>query len=305
MMKFQTSLKKKVRFTGKGLHCGRIVLMDVLPAKADTGIVFHRTDDLRAKPVAAHSLNISSTALSTTIGHGESAVSTIEHIMAALSGLGITNAIVKLNAPEVPIMDGSARPFVSAFQEVGIESLAAPQKVFAVKRSFEIRHGEQFIRVNPSRRAKISCKIDFPHEMIGSQSVEFYPSADSFTNIAQARTFCHIKDVNYMKENGLALGGSLDNAIVITDDGLLNREGLRSSIEFVEHKLLDLIGDIALLGAPLLGEISASRPGHGLHAEFTKALLENDVLEEIYLENPPRPKEFSKDFVVPVFASLG
>ena len=308
IMAYQTSLKSKVRFTGKGLHCGRIVHMDVCPAKANTGIIFHRTDDVRAEPVAAHAFNISSTSLSTTIGHGVSSVSTIEHIMAALAGLGISNAIIKLNAPEVPIMDGSSGPFVKEFLSCGIEKLGAPQKVYKVKKSFEIKQGDQYIRVEPSQRPQIQCKINFPYEVIGEQTIDYKPSADNFARISQARTFCHIKDVNYMKENGLALGGSLENAIVISDDGLLNSEGLRSNLEFVEHKLLDLVGDMALLGAPILGKISVSKPGHSLHAAFTRALLENesDLLEEVhYAEVSSKPKDFPKEFVVPVFASLG
>ena len=287
---YQSTLKSSVSFLGKGLHSGRIVKMLVKPAAANTGIIFKRTDNAEAKAVLAHGFNISSTALSTTLGYGVSSVSTIEHLMAAFAGLGISNAIVELNAPEVPILDGSSVPFVREFLKVGTRYLSAPQKAFRVKKTFEIRNGEQYIRISPSSRQKISCEIDFPYEVIGRQTIDYFPSVESFLKISKARTFCHIKDVNYMKEQGLALGGSLDNAIVISDEGLMNSEGLRSQMEFVEHKLLDLIGDVALLGAPLIGELSVSRPGHGLHAEFTKALLhaEDEYLEAVSSIRPER-----------------
>ena len=202
-------------------------------------------------------------------------------------------------------MDGSAEPFVEAFLKSGIETLTSLQKYFLVKIVSNSVRESNSIRVDPARRSKISCRIDFDHELIGTQSLEYLPSVDNFVNVARARTFCHLKDVNYMKEKGLALGGSLENAIVISDEGLLNSEGLRSKMEFVEHKLLDLIGDVALLGAPLIGEISASRPGHALHAEFTKALLESGSLEEYYFSEPARVNEYPAEILSPAFASLG
>lgn len=255
--------------------------MEVLPASAGTGIVFHRTDSQLSEPVLAHAYNISSTALSTTIGHGVSAVSTIEHIMAALAGLEVSNAIIQLDGPEVPIMDGSSAPFVRKILAAGIKELSAIQKVYRVKRPFELRQGDQFIRIEPSASPSIRCTIDFPFKVIGKQTLEYSPSAKDFLKISDARTFCHMRDVSSMKEKGLALGGSLENALVISDEGLVNDGGLRSKHEFVEHKLLDLIGDLALLGAPLQGDILVNKPGHSLHAKFTKALLDR---ESFYLE---------------------
>ncbi|SME89927.1 UDP-3-O-acyl-N-acetylglucosamine deacetylase [Pseudobacteriovorax antillogorgiicola] len=310
IMTKQTSIQSKVRFTGKGLHCGRIVHLDVLPAKADTGIVFHRNDDPAAEPIQAHAFNITSTALSTTIGLGPSSVSTIEHLMAAFAGLGISNAIVRLNAPEVPIMDGSSKPFVKKLMTAGIRELDKAQKIWKVIKPFEIREGDQFIRIEPSRRQRYQCSIDFPFHMIGKQSVDYWASTENFIRVANARTFCHIKDVNMMKEQGLALGGSLENAIVISDDGLLNAEGLRSQEEFAEHKLLDLIGDMALLGAPFLGDVKVHKPGHALTAKFTKALLENEseYLEAMFISPFVRPKEHvstASQVFRPAWANLG
>lgn len=298
---WQTTIRKKVSFVGKGLHSGRIVVLDIYPSEADRGIVFQRTDNEDAHPVRAHASNVTSTRLSTTIGFGLSSVSTIEHLMAALTGLGIHNALVKLNGPEIPILDGSARPFIKQLMMAGTRFLSKPLKVWRVRSSFEFRQGDQFIRLLPSERQRIKCSIDFDHKAIGFQSIDFRPSLDQFLAIAGARTFCHYKDVNYMREQGLALGGSLENAIVIDDEGVMNDEGLRSPAEFVQHKLLDLIGDLSLLESPIWGDIIAHKPGHQLQASFMKAVLEqfNEIFEvRLAAEFMPRDAEVKEGHVL-------
>lgn len=296
---WQTTISKKIEFRGKGLHSGRIVTMSIIPAVQDTGIVFHRTDIPEAKPVKAHTQNISSTALSTCVGQGDSMVSTIEHIMAAFVGVGISNAIVRLDAPEVPIMDGSAQPFVERLNEVGVSYLQAPQKVLKVTRPFEVRNGDQFIRVEPSMVTKFECSIDFPFKSIGQQRASLSLGTESFSCVSQARTFCHIRDVNIMKERGLALGGSLDNAIVVDDEDIINDEGLRSQKEFAEHKLLDLIGDLALIGLPIVGKVTAHKPGHALHAEFTSAFLEDKCWIATYSSVNHHPVASTDGYIIP------
>jgi UDP-3-O-[3-hydroxymyristoyl] N-acetylglucosamine deacetylase len=277
--RWQTTLRDKASFVGKGLHSGRIVLLDVLPAEANSGIRFVRTDRESPRPIRAIAANVSSTTLNTTIGSADHSVSTIEHLMAAFAGAGITNATVRLNAPEVPILDGSARPFLKRFQSIGLRHQSVRQKVFKVVRPFEFRVGDQYIRVSPASQTEFVCTIDFPHPAIGRQSFTFRPGQDQFSEVAQARTFCNYSDVQKMREQGLALGGSLENAIVLAEKGVMNEEGLRSSVEFVQHKLLDLIGDFHLLGASIVGLIEAYKPGHALHASFMKAVLnEGDVL---------------------------
>ena len=302
----QTTLKNTAVFSGKGLHCGRIVTLKVLPAPANHGIVFRRTDHSDAVSVAALASEISSTTLSTTIGEGHSSVSTIEHLMAALAGLGISNAMVELDGPEVPIMDGSAKEFVRGLLSAGQKDLALASTYYRVRESFEIKNGDQFIRIDPSDSLTINCSIDFPHRMIGQQSIGYVASLEAFLKIARSRTFCHVRDVNAMRERGLALGGSLENAIVLSDEGLLNKEGLYSQEEFVEHKLLDLIGDVALMGHPLIGSITAHKPGHTRHAEFTKALLE--MKGELLVEEStvlPMPSSATIPFFTPTWAHLG
>lgn len=302
---YQKTVANKILFSGKGLHSGRIVHLEIFPAAANTGIVFQRTDSNSASPVLASALNISSTELSTTIGMGSSSVSTIEHLMAAFSGLGIDNAFVKLNAPEVPIMDGSSLPFITKIQEVGYRIQAAHKKFMLVKQPLEIRSGDQYIKVTPSIKQSIKCSIEFNDRVIGTQSISYESHSEDFTRIANARTFCNLKDVKLMQEHGLALGGSLNNAVVVTDTGVLNRDGLRSENEFVKHKLLDLIGDLYLLGGELVGEIEVHKPGHTLHACLTRKLWQD---REEYLSvvevgsfRSSHPKE-KKGFLVPAIA---
>jgi UDP-3-O-[3-hydroxymyristoyl] N-acetylglucosamine deacetylase len=276
MSVYQSTVRELALFVGKGLHTGRIVRLEVAPAPEDTGIVFQRTDNSEFEPILAHASNIASTELCTTIGHGSNRVATIEHLMAAFAGLGIDNAFVRLNGPEVPIMDGSSGPFVKGLLKAGLVSQSSLKKFLVVKRELEVRSGDQFIKIEPADSLTVHCSIYYERgTVIGKQSIEYHASLTHFMDIAKSRTFCHINDVNAMRQKGLALGGSLDNAVVVTDSQIVNREGLRDQNEFVKHKLLDLIGDLYLMGFPLIGKITANKPGHTLHARLMQELLRN------------------------------
>lgn len=282
MERHQRTVRRPIRLTGIGLHSGRSVHLDVLPAKAQHGITFRRTDLLGEEPLVAHAVNITSTELSTTLGKGRNSVSTIEHLMAAFFGLGIDNAEVLLDGPEIPIMDGSAAPFVEAIFASGILHLDAPKKVLVVKAPFEVRDGDRWMRVEPADELVFDCHIEYPSAAIGRQQLTFVFNRTSFLELANSRTFCHVREVDAMRAAGLALGGSLDNAIVVTDSAVMNETGLRSQNEFVRHKALDALGDLALLGAPLMGRITMNKNGHGLHALFMKELLKrkDQILSE-------------------------
>ena len=273
MNALQRTLSAPARLTGVGLHSGRTVTVEVLPAKPNSGIVFHRTDSEYAGSVEAHVFNVSATELSTSIGIGASAISTIEHLMAALAGLGIDNATITIDGPEVPILDGSSTQFVEAFLRAGICVQRAKRHYFQVVSPFEFVRGDKWIRIEPHRRTRFKCSIDFPVQVIGKQQLEMNLTTQSFLDLANARTFCHVREVTAMRNAGFALGGSLENAIVVDDAGVLNKEGLRSRDEFVRHKLLDAIGDFMLLGAPLIGKVTLHKSGHGMHAQCLEELL--------------------------------
>jgi UDP-3-O-[3-hydroxymyristoyl] N-acetylglucosamine deacetylase len=288
----QATLACPVKFAGVGLHSGCMVHVEIFPAAVNTGILFHRTDSAGAYPVLANPFNISETTLSTAIGHGPSRVSTIEHLMAAFAGLGVDNAYVRIDNGEVPILDGSAAPFVDQILIAGIVYQGAPKKFLVCKKAFEISSGDHLIRIEPFDGLSFSCSIDFTEmsPVIGKQSLLTIFDEKTFSKFSEARTFCHIKDVNFMRERGLAKGGSLDNAVVVDDHKVLNGEGLRFEDEFVRHKLLDCVGDLALLGGALRGKITLRKSGHALHSEFTKNILLN---QQDYLEvywGSPRPQ---------------
>lgn len=289
MRNCQQTIARRIDLSGVGLHSGRVVRMEILPADASLGIVFKRTDILGTPSILAHVSNIQSTDLNTTIGVGEVRVSTIEHLMAAFAGLGIDNAIVKIDGPEVPVMDGSSAPFVEAILSAGILPQAAERRVFVVRESFELRQGDKWIKIEPADKTTYAMSIDFKSQAIGKQSCQLEWSPTSFEQIFASRTFCHMNDVTAMRKAGLALGGSLENAVVVSDDEVLNPEGLRYDDEFVRHKLLDCIGDLALLGAPIIGKITASKSGHGLHAGFMKALWQKRSEVLAVVEDVGRP----------------
>jgi UDP-3-O-[3-hydroxymyristoyl] N-acetylglucosamine deacetylase len=256
MDRYQSTLRRTVKISGIGLHSGREVHLEICPAESNSGIVFQRTDSDNAVPVLVHPHHISNSELSTTIGAGDSRIATIEHLMAAIAGLGIDNAYIKVDAPEIPIMDGSASPFVEKLLQAGIAKQDGFRKLYVIKKAFEVKMGDRVMRIEPARRPTISCKIDFDcSSVIGEQTMDFIFSRNGFLSLCDSRTFCHIRDVEAMRKAGFALGGTLNNAIVVTDDSIMNEDGLRSPDEFVKHKVLDCIGDLAVLGVPLVGNI--------------------------------------------------
>ena len=272
----QRTLKNVIRATGIGLHTGKKVYLTLRPAAVDTGIIFRREDldppvEIEAKPE-----NVGDTRLSTTLTNGDVRVATVEHLLSAFAGLGIDNAYVDVSAPEVPIMDGSAGPFVFLVQSAGIEEQNAPKRFIRIKRTVIVEDGDKWARFDPFEGFKVSFKIDFEHPVFQNRSqttsVDF--SSTSFVKeVSRARTFGFMRDIEQLRASDLALGGSLDNAVVMDDYRVLNEDGLRYEDEFVKHKVLDAIGDLYLLGTSLIGEFSGYKSGHALNNRLIRALL--------------------------------
>jgi UDP-3-O-[3-hydroxymyristoyl] N-acetylglucosamine deacetylase len=280
----QRTLKSPTKTTGVGLHTGVRVEMVLRPAPVDTGIVFHRTDLARSAAIPALAANIGDTRLSSTLKADGASVSTVEHLMSALAGLGIDNLHVDIAGPELPIMDGSAGPFVFLLQTAGIVEQKAPKRYVRVTAPVEVRDGDKWARFEPFDGFKLDFTIDFPHPVFGSENrnvvVDF--AFDSYAKeVARARTFGFMQDVEAMRAAGLGLGGSLQNAVVLDEFGVLNSEGLRYDNEFVRHKVLDAIGDIYLLGHPLIGQYTAYKSGHGLNNQLARALLARTDAHEV------------------------
>ncbi len=273
-MIFQQTLGNKAKFSGIGLHTGKKITLTLRPAEAGTGIVFHRVDLAPAVSIEAHASNVVNTRLSTTIGRGEASVSTIEHLMAALYGCGIDNAHVDIDGPEVPIMDGSAAPFVAEIVKAGIKVSGKARKYLVVKKPVSVVEGDKKASIIPSRHYKISFDMQFAHQAVRTQSRSMLFTQNTFSDeFAAARTFCFLAEVEMMKSHGLALGGSLENAVVIGDHGVINPEGLRFQDEFVRHKILDSVGDLALTGHRLIGHVKATKSGHDLNHKLVTELL--------------------------------
>ncbi len=272
----QHTIKKKVSFAGVGLHSGKRVKLTVKPAPADSGICFVRSDLKRKVTIPAYINRVVNTFLATTISEDNVQISTTEHLLAALNGLGIDNAIIELNNNEVPIMDGSAAPFVRMLHKVNRKRQKTTRKVLKITKEICWRQNGSEIKILPYDGFKITCGIDFDHPLIKSQSYSIKVSPDSFSKeIASARTFGFLEEVEKLQKNGLALGGSLDNAIVVDQSKVLNDEGLRFPDEFVRHKILDLLGDFALLGCQLQGHVIASKTGHTQHLELLKTIADH------------------------------
>ena len=273
-MIFQQTLGNKAAFSGIGLHTGKLITLTLRPAEPGTGIVFHRVDLSPAVSIEARAANVVNTRLSTTIGRAGASVSTIEHLMAALYGCGIDNAHVDINGPEVPIMDGSAASFVEGIVRAGAKGCGKARKYLVVKKPVSVVEGDKKISIIPSRYYKISFDMQFAHQAVRSQSRSMTFSPQCFASeIASARTFGFLAEVETLKAHGLALGGSLDNAVVIGDEGVLNQEGLRFPDEFVRHKILDSVGDLALAGHRLIGHVKATKSGHDLNHKLVTELL--------------------------------
>lgn len=280
----QLTIAKRVDGVGIGLHKGEPIKITLEPLEANMGIVFYRSD-LGTSFVADHS-NVINTQMATVIGSNDGFVSTIEHLMSAISSYGIDNMRIVLNANEVPVMDGSAIAFCMLLDEAGIRELPAAKRILKIKKSVEVRSGEKFVQIEPDENLKFDYTIKFENQIIGTQRFVFEFSKKAYIDeIARARTFGFLKDVQALRAKNLGLGGSLDNAVVLDDNRILNPEGLRFENEFVRHKILDAIGDLALLGAPVIGKYTAFAGSHDLNHKLTLSILEDPAnYEEIALD---------------------
>lgn len=280
----QRTLKNVIRATGLGLHTGEKVYLTLRPAAPDTGIVFRRVDLDEPVEIPARCENVGDTRLCTTMAKGDVRISTVEHLLSALAGLGIDNAYIDLSAPEVPIMDGSAGPFVFLVQSAGIEEQSAPKRFIRIKKPVLVEDGDKWVRFDPFDGFKVSVTIDFDHPVFQShrQTASLDFSTTSFVKeVSRARTFGLLREVEQLRERNLALGGSLDNAIVVDDYRILNEDGLRYEDEFVKHKVLDAIGDLYLLGYSLIGAFSGFKSGHALNNRLLRTLMENESAWEL------------------------
>ena len=285
----QRTLKNVIRATGVGLHTGDKVYMTLRPAAVDAGIVFRRVDLLEPVEIRSRCENVGDTRLSTTLVKGDVRISTIEHLLSAIAGLGIDNAYVDLSAPEVPIMDGSSGPFVFLLQSAGIEEQPAPKRFVRIKKSVTVREGDKWARFEPFDGFKVGFSIDFDHPMFSKRtsSSEIDFSTTSFVKeVSRARTFGFMRDIEMLRERNLALGGSMDNSIVLDDYRVLNEDGLRYEDEFVKHKILDAIGDLYLLGHSLIGAFYGYKSGHALNNTLLRTLLaDRTAWEEVSFED--------------------
>jgi UDP-3-O-[3-hydroxymyristoyl] N-acetylglucosamine deacetylase len=275
----QRTLKNMIRATGVGLHTGRKVELTLRPAAPNTGIVFRRVDLPQVVEIAADPFSVTDTRLCSALEGGGGKVMTVEHLMSALAGLGIDNVYIDLDSAEVPIMDGSASPFVFLIQSAGIEEQNAPKKFIRVLKQVEVADGDKWVRIEPYDGFRVTLSVDFNHpvfEQQGGQAVTVDFADTSFVReISRARTFGFMHEVEALRSNGLALGGSLDNAVVMDEFRVLNADGLRYDNELVKHKALDAIGDLYLLGHPLIGAFHGHKSGHALNNRLCRALLQD------------------------------
>ncbi|HEC59864.1 hypothetical protein LCGC14_0551100 [marine sediment metagenome] len=295
----QRTLKNVIRATGVGLHSGDTVYLTLRPAAPNTGIIFRRVDLDPVVELEAKAVNVGETALSTTLVQNGQRVSTVEHLLSAFAGLGIDNAYIELNAPEVPIMDGSAGPFVFLVQSAGIEEQNAPKQFIRIKKTVILEDGDKWAKFEPFEGFKVSFSIDFEHPAFKGrpQQVDVDFSSTSFVReVSRARTFGFMKDIEKLRENNLALGGSLDNAIVVDDYRVMNEDGLRYEDEFVRHKVLDAIGDLYLLGHSLIGSFSGHKSGHEVNNKLLRKLLADEDSWELvsFEEEKDAPIMFSR-----------
>ena len=274
----QQTLSKPIFISGVGLHTGIMVSMKLIPAEADFGIKFYRLDLTKNNVVEALWSNVSNTQLSTTISNNYgTSISTIEHLMSALSGLHIDNIKIEIDGPEVPIMDGSSKDFVNLIESIPIKTLNKKRKILKIKKNLKVTKDESSVELKPNKQFSIDFEIDFPSKFISRQSCQLQLINGNYkSDIASARTFGFEKDVNDLRSKGLALGGSLDNAVVVGDNKILNREGLRFKDEFVRHKILDSIGDLYLAGSPIQGYFYGNKSGHFLNNLILKSLFSDE-----------------------------
>ncbi len=280
-MNFQRTIQKAVTLRGTGLHLGKDASVTLKPAGINQGVLFHRSDLKDSLPIEANYRNVVSTQMATTLGKGNVTVSTIEHLMAALHGFGIDNLLVEVQGPEVPILDGSSAPFCAALKTAGIQNQGAPRTALAIKRRVEVKLAEKWAVVEPSNRLEIHASIDWDHPSIGYQEFHFIDGKTAFEEIASARTFGFLRDVEALKKMGLVLGGSLENAVVLDSALVLNPDGLRYPDEFVRHKTLDALGDFKLAGIQILGSFKLHRAGHDLHRSILAEVFKDPQNYEI------------------------
>ncbi len=306
----QRTLKKAISATGVGLHNGEKVTLTLRPAAADTGIVFKRVDLPQPNEILATPNAVHDTRLCSALEANGARVATVEHIMSALAGLGVDNVYIEVDASEIPIMDGSSGPFVYLLQEAGVVEQAAAKKFIRVKKTVEVIDGDKWVRFEPYHGFKVDFTINFNHpvfENSGSQvKIDF--AEDSYINeISRARTFGFMHEVEYLRSNGLARGGSLDNAIVLDEYRVINADGLRYDDEFAKHKVLDAIGDLYMLGHPILGAFYAYKSGHALNNQLLRALMQDETAWEYatFEKQEDAPETFSTQepqlFAAPVY----
>jgi len=299
----QRTLKTAIRATGVGLHNGEKVYMTLRPAAENAGITFRRVDLDEPVDVPADPKLVGETTLGTTLVKDGVKVATVEHLMSALAGLGIDNLNVDLSAAEIPIMDGSAAPFVFLLQSAGIEEQNAAKKFIRIRKKVRVEEGDKWAELTPFNGFKVNFEIAFNHPVFNklSQSASVDFSSTSFLKeVSRARTFCFLRDVEALRANNLTLGGSMDNAIVLDDYRILNEDGLRYANEFVLHKILDAIGDVYLLGHTLIGEFSAHKSGHDLNNKLLRAMLEDETAWEEVTYSDPKKAPIS--YATPAFA---
>ncbi|MFW1676763.1 UDP-3-O-acyl-N-acetylglucosamine deacetylase [Pontibacter sp. JAM-7] len=280
----QRTLKNSIKATGIGLHTGQKVYLTLKPAPVNTGIVFRRTDLDPAVEICALAHNVSDTTLSTNLAQGDVRVATVEHLLSAMAGLGIDNAYIELSAEEVPIMDGSAAPFVFLIQSAGLEEQNAPKQFIRIKKEVQVEMDGKTASFKPFDGFKVGFRIDFDHPAFDGRKMEAsldFSSTSFVKEVSRARTFGFMSDYEYLRSQNLALGGSFDNAIVVDDYRILNEDGLRYDDEFVKHKVLDAVGDLYLLGKSLIGEFYGNKSGHHLNNRLLRTLLAQEDAWEI------------------------
>ena len=289
----QRTLKNVIRATGVGLHSGEKVYMTLRPAPVDSGIVFRRVDLEPVVEVPASAELVSETTLCTGLSRGPAKVQTVEHLLSALAGLGIDNAYIELTAAEVPIMDGSAGPFVFLLQSAGIAEQDAPKRFIRIRRPVEVRDGDKFARFTPHDGFRIGFTVRFDHPAIPdtlSRAEVDFTTESYIREVSRARTFGFMRDLEYMRERNLGLGGSMDNAIVLDEFRVLNEDGLRYADEFVRHKILDAVGDLYLAGRPIIGAYEGYKSGHALNNTLVRALLADvEAWDEVTFTDPVAP----------------
>lgn len=285
----QRTLNNMIRATGVGLHTGEKVYLTLHPAPVNTGIIFRRTDLDPVVEIHAKAENVGETTLSTTLMNGDIRVSTVEHLLSAMAGLGIDNAIIDVTAPEVPIMDGSAGPFVFLLQSAGIREQEEPKQFIRIKRPVTVTDGDKVASFKPFEGFKVSFSIDFDHPAFHNRTLKAevdFCSTSFVKEVSRARTFGFMHEIEYLRSKGLARGGSMDNAIVVDEFQVLNEDGLRYEDEFVKHKILDAIGDLYLLGNSLIGEFEGHKSGHGLNnASLRELIAQEDTWEVVTFED--------------------